>query len=231
MSPFSEISSRPMIEITISRTVLRRSLVIVPLSLLFLLGAIGAAISPLVNGHPVILTRERLALQYYLEEAQGWIRRFDELVVQLDILSSTSIAVTTEVLTSMSSLSVTLVPTGSLPAQLTLPSQTPLSAFTTPANQPTNLFDRAQAAEHAIQELQALKRDLEQIETPVALTGLQDIAAETVQSFAAWSAQVMDVIGAPTSETIAAAQVSRRTALTTLEALRQTLAQQPGTQP
>ncbi len=61
MSPFNEITSPPMIEITISRTVLRQSLVVVPLGLLLLLGVIGAAVSPLVNGYPVFLTRERLA--------------------------------------------------------------------------------------------------------------------------------------------------------------------------
>jgi len=106
-----------------------------------------------------------------------------------------------------------------------------LSAFTIPASQPTNLFDRAHAAEQVIQDLQALERDLQQIETPVAFTGLQDMATETVQTFAAWSSHVMDAIGAPTSEAIAAVQVSRRSALTTLETLRQTVTQQQGTQP
>ena len=154
MPQFNE-TSRPMIEITISRTALRRYLVVVPLSLLLLLGVIGAAVSPLVNGHPVILTRERLALKHYLEEAQGWIQRLDELIVRLDTLSPPSIAVTTEVLTSTSTLSATLIPTGSLPVKVTLPSQAPLSAFTTPASQPTNLFDRAHAAEQVIQDLQA----------------------------------------------------------------------------
>ena len=230
MPQFNE-TSRPMIEITISRTALRRYLVVVPLSLLLLLGVIGAAVSPLVNGHPVILTRERLALKHYLEEAQGWIQRLDELIVRLDTLSPPSIAVTTEVLTSTSTLSATLIPTGSLPVKVTLPSQAPLSAFTTPASQPTNLFDCAHAAEQVIQDLQALERDLQQIETPVAFIGLQGIAVETVQTFAAWSTQVMNAIGAPTSETIAAAQMSRQSALVATETLRQTLAQQQGLQP
>jgi len=39
---------------------------------------------------------------------------------------------------------------------------------------------------------------------------------------------VTDAIGAPTSDTIAAAQVSRQTAMITLEALRQALARQQG---
>jgi len=230
MPQFNE-TSRPMIEITISRTALRRYLVVVPLSLLLLLGVIGAAVSPLVNGHPVILTRERLALKHYLEEAQGWIQRLDELVARLDTLSSPSIAATTDVLTSTSTVSATLVPTGSLPVKVTLPSQAPLSAFTTPASQPANLFDRVHAAEQVIQELQALERDLQQIETPVAFTRLQELSSETVQSFATWSSQVMDAIGTPTPDTIATAQASRQTALLTLETLRQTLTQQRGIKP
>ena len=231
MSPFNETFSRPLIEITISRTALRRGLMIVPLGLLLLLGVVGAAISPMVNGHPVLLTRERLVLKHYLEEAQGWIQRLDELVVRLDTLSPTSIAATTEVLTSTSTLSATLVPTGSLPVKVTLPAQAPLSAFTTPASQPANLFDRVHAAEQVIQGLQALERDLQQIETPVAFTRLQELSTETVQAFAAWSSQVIDAIGAPTSDTIASAQRTRKTALITLETLRHPLARQQGSQP
>ncbi len=230
MSPFNKTSSPPLIEISISRTALRRCLVVVPLGILLLLGVLGSAISPLVNGHPVLLTRERLALKHYLEEAQGWIQRFDDIAVRLDALSPVSIAMTSNVVTNASAISLTQIPTRSLPAQVSLPAQAPLSAFNTPASQPANLFDRAQAAEYVIQDLQVLERDLQQIETPVALTGLQELSTETVQAIAAWSSQVMDAIGVPTSDTIAAAQVSRKTALITLETLRQTLAQQQGSQ-
>jgi hypothetical protein len=230
MPHFNE-ASRPMIEITISRTTLHRGLVGVPLGLLLLLGVIGAAISPLVNGHPAILTRERLALKHYQDEAQNWLQRFDDIAVRLETLSPAPIATANNVVTNTSAISLTHIPTGSLPSQVDLPVQAPLSSFNRPVSQPTNLFDRAQAAEHVIQDLQALERDLQQIETPVAFMGLQDIATETMQVFAAWSSQVMDAIGAPTSETIAAAQVSRQSALTALETLRQTLTQQQGTQP
>jgi hypothetical protein len=218
----------PLIEITISRTALRRCVMVVPLGLLLLIGVIGAAVSPLVNGHPVILTRERLALKTYLEEARDWIKRLDEITVRLDALGFSPIAVATDVLTTTSNLSVTLVPTGSLPVQVTLPSQTPLSAFNAPANQPTNLFDHAQAAEHVVQDLQTLERDLQQIETPVAFTGLHELFTDTVQAFAAWSTQVMDAIGAPSADKIVAAQESRKAALDALDTLRQALARQQG---
>jgi hypothetical protein len=227
MPHFNE-TSLPLIEITISRTALRRFGVVVPLSLLLLIGAIGSAVSPLVNGHPMILTRERLALKYYLEEAQDWVQRLDDIAVRLDALSPSPIAVATDELTTTSTLSVTLVPTGSLPAQVTLPSQTPLSAFNTPASQPTSLFDRAQAAERVIHELQTIERDLQHIETPVAFTGLHELSTETVQAFAAWSTQVMNAIGAPSADTIVAAQESRKAALNALDTLRRALARQQG---
>jgi hypothetical protein len=231
MSPFHETTSLPLIEITISRTVLRRCLVVVPLGLLLLLGVIGAAVSPLINGHPVILTRERLALKHYLDQAQEWIQQLDDIKVRLDSLSPAPAVTAANVLTNTSAISITAIPTGSLRPQLNLPAQAALSGFNAPVSRPTNLFDRAQAAEHVIQQLQALERDLQQIETPVASTGLQSIATETVQAFAAWSTQVMNAIGAPTTDTIAAAQMSRQSALATLDTLRQSLAQQQGTQP
>src|SRR5512143_3605737 len=105
MPHFNE-TSHPLIEITISRTALRRCVVVVPLGLLLLLGVIGAAVSPLANGHPVLLTRERLALEHYLDVAQDWIQRLDEIAVRLDALGPAPIAVATEVLTTTSTLSV-----------------------------------------------------------------------------------------------------------------------------
>jgi hypothetical protein len=231
MPHFNEITSRPLIEITISRTVLRRCLLVVPLGLLLLLGVIGAAVSPLVNGHPVILTRERQALKYYLEEAQGWIQRLDELVVRLDTLSPTSIAAANSSVISTSAISITRMPTGSLPSQVNLVSQAPLSAYNTPASQPANLFVRVQSAESIIQELQALERDLQQIEPPVVLIGLQELSTATLQAFATWSTQVMNTIATPTSDAITAAQTSRQSALAALATLRQTLVQQQGIQP
>jgi hypothetical protein len=227
MSPFNE-TSHPLIEITISRTALRRCLVIVPLGLLFLLGVIGAAISPLANGHPVILTRERLALKHYLNEAQGWIQRFDDIAVRLDTLSPASIPTANNAVTNTSLISLTLIATGSLPAQVSLPAQAPLAAFHTPASQPADLFDRVQAAQGIIQELQRLERDLQQIETPVALIGLQGLSSETVQAFTTWSTQGMNVIGAPSADAIATAQDSRTAALNALDTLRRALARQQG---
>ncbi len=230
MPHFNE-ASRPMIEITISRTTLHRCLVVVPVGFLLLLGMIGAAISPMVNGHPVPLTREHLALKHYLEEAQGWIQRFDDIAARLDTLSPKSPTSANNVVTATSEISLTQIPTGSLPSQVNLPAQAPLSAFNSPAGQPTNLFDRAHAAEQVIQDLQALERDLQQIETPVAFTGLQEISTETVQTFATWSSQVMDAIGAPTPDTIMATQAARQAALMTLNNLRLAVARQQGTQP
>ncbi len=85
-----------------------------------------------------------------------------------------------------------------------------------------HLFSR-----HEIQELQAIERDMQQIDTPVAFTGLHELSTETVQAFATWSTQVMNGIGALSSDTIAAAQVSRQAALDALDALRQALARHP----
>jgi hypothetical protein len=188
----------------------------------------GATVSPLITGHPVILTRERLALKTCLEEVQGWIQRLDEIAVHLDTLSPASIVAANNVVTNTTVISHAQIPTGLQPSQINLPAQSPLSAFTTPASRPMNLFDRAQAAEHVIHELQAIERDMQQIKTPAAFTGLHALAIEMVQGFAHWSTQVTDTIGAPTSDSIVAVQAARQAALITLENLRQALARQQG---
>jgi hypothetical protein len=229
--PPSNDTFRPFIEITLSRTTLRRCAVILPLSLILVLGMIGATVSPLVNQHPVLLTHERLAIMRYLESAQGWIQHLDEIEGRLETLSSEPIATSNNAYASTAVISITSVPTGPLPSMVDLPAQAPLSAFNAPAGRPDDLFDRAQAAEHIIQELQAIERDVQQVEIPVAFTGLQTLAIETVNGFADWSTQVADTIGAPTSDSIVAAQAARQTALITLENLRQALARQQGTQP
>jgi hypothetical protein len=125
-----------------------------------------------------ICPRERLALKYYLEEAQGWMRRLDDIAVRLDTLSPTLIAAANSVVTSTSAISITQIPIGSLLAQMSLPAQAPLATFHPPVSQPINLFDRAQAAQNVIQELPVLERDLQQIETPATFNGLQGIATE-----------------------------------------------------
>ncbi len=230
MPPFHD-PAQPLIEITFSRTALRRCATILPLSLILILGMIGATISPLVNGHPVILTRERLAILRYLESAQRWVQQLDEMAARLEALSPEPTATSNNVSTNTAVITITSAPTGSLPSKVDLPAQAALSAFRAPASRPDNLFDRAQAAEHINQELQGIERDLQQIETPVALAGLHALAIETVQGFTSWSSHVTDTIGAPTSDSIAAAQAARQAASITLKNLRQALARQQGSQP
>jgi hypothetical protein len=229
--PPSNDNPQPLIEITISRTVLRRWAVIMPLSLILVIGMIGATVSPLVNGHPAILTRERLAVMRYLGSAQSWLQRLDAIAMRLEALSSEPSATANNAYANTAEISITSIPTGSLPSKVDLPAQVPLSAFNAPAGRSDDLFDRAQAAEHIIQELHAIERDMQQIETPVAFTGFHTLAIETVQAFASWSTQVANTIGAPTSDSIIAAQAARQAALITLNNLRQALARQQGTQP
>lgn len=229
--PPSNDTVQPLIEITFSRTALRRYAAILPLSLILVLGMMGATVSPLVNGHPVILTRERLTIMRYLEAAHSWIQHLDEISERLEGLSSEQTATSSNISTNAAVISITSGPTGSLPSKVDLPVQAALSAFNAPGGRPDNLFDRAQAAEHIIQELQAIERDMQQIETPTAFIGLHSLAIETMQGFAHWSTQVTDTIGAPTSDSITAAQAARQSALITLENLRQALARQQGTQP
>ena len=162
-----------MIEITISRAALRLCCAAVPIGLFILLSVIGASASPMVEGHPVILTRERLAIQHYLGAADDWLRRMDDIMGRLDVLVPTLALTPTGPVTvapASSAVSITLAPTGSLPSYVALPPQTPLPVLSRLASQPGSLYDRAQQAERAVQDLQAIDREWQHIEAPAALS-------------------------------------------------------------
>jgi len=53
---------------------------------LLLFDGLGIASSPIVVGHPVLLSPERLALKTYLDNAMGWQQRFTEIDQQLALI-------------------------------------------------------------------------------------------------------------------------------------------------
>ncbi len=223
--------SPPMIEITISRTALRLCCAAVPIGLFILLSVIGAAASPMVDGHPVILTRERLAIRQYLDAADDWIQRMDDIMGRLDVLVPASALTPTGSFTvapPSSAISITLAPTGSLPSHIALPPQTQLPVLSRPSSRPGSLYDRAQQAERAMQDLQAIDLEWQHIETPAALSGLHALANDTLQALAQWATQVIETIDAPSPDSLAAIQSARQAALTSLETLRRALATQQG---
>ena len=54
---------------------MRVGVALIASAVLFGLGALGLASSPIVAGHPVLLTPERLAIKTYLDTADVWIQR------------------------------------------------------------------------------------------------------------------------------------------------------------
>jgi hypothetical protein len=92
---------------------------------LLLIGGLGIASSPIVNGHPVLLSPERLALKTYLDAATGWQQRFTEIDQQLSLIDlppavSSASTLTTTVITAspiMTSapLVITVPPAGGRP--------------------------------------------------------------------------------------------------------------------
>jgi hypothetical protein len=223
MNPRTE-SSRPLIDITIDVGAIRWWVVIVSLGLVVILGVIGAAVSPMVGGHPVILTRERLAIKSYLDAANDWIVRFDSVARRFDeiepVTSSTPSVAQASVLTQASHISMAIVTTSSLPTHIDLPPQTPLPALQPPLSQPSNLYDRARQAEQATQDLQAIDQEMQRSEVPAGLNGLHALATATLQDFAVWSAAVLDAIGAPSADNLAAIQPARQAALDSLTRLQ-----------
>ena len=223
------------LDITLSASTLRMGLGFVGLSLVLGLGLIGASSSPVVHGHPVLLTRERLAIKRYLDAASGWSVRLGDVAHQFDGLFVAPAPTSTFPLTPTQpvSISAEAVPTATLPTAVPLPPQTPLTFPANPASQPVGLYDRAHAAEQAVRELQTIDTEQQRIEIPSALSGLHALAQAALQSTARWAAALLDDIGAPLPANQAAVESERQAALEALTAFRRALTQPDigGTQP
>jgi hypothetical protein len=218
------------LDITLSASTLRAGLLIVGLGLVLGLGLIGVVSSPVINGHPVLLTRERLAIKRYLDAAGDWSVRLGDVAHQFDGLFVAPALTPASPLTPTQPISISAasVPTTTLPTAVPLPPQTPLAFPAKPASQPVGLYDRAHAAEQAVGELQTIETEQQRIEIPAALSGLHTLAQAALQTTARWAAALLDDIGAPSPANQAAVESERQTALAALTAFRDALAR-PGT--
>ena len=218
------------LDITLSASTLRAGLVIVGLSLVLGLAVVGVVSSPVVHGHPVLLTRERLAIKCYLDAASDWSVRLDDVARQFDGLFEAPALTPAMPLTTTQPISISAasVPTTTLPTAVPLSPQTPLAFPAKPASQPVGLYDRVHAAEQAVRELQTIEAEQQRSEIPAALSGLHTLAQAALQATARWAAALLDDIGAPSPANQAAVESERQTALEALTAFRDALAR-PGT--
>lgn len=226
-------SPPPTIDITIAPNMIRLWSALGLIAVLISLGLIGAAASPIVDGHPVVLTRDRLAIKHYLEAADRWSVRLDDIALRFDALGPSmtpSAPITsTGALTVALPVSLTLSTTSTL--SMPLPIESPLPSLYQPASQPLSLYDRAQQAEQAITDLQTIEAEMQRIAVPPALSGLHARAQSTLQEFARWSAALLDHVGAPSSDTAATVQTARDAAGMAWQSFKAALATQRGTAP
>ena len=223
------IDKQHPIEITVDPRALRTWAAVALLSVGVLIGLIGVTASPLVDGHPVVLTRERLVIKGYLSATDTWLHRLDEVVGRLeDLTPGPSAVMTTTLGTTAESAAVApvLVPTSTLPSKVELSPETPLPVFQSPASQPGNLYDQTQQAEQVMRDLQAIDAEMQRIEVPSTLVGLQNMASATLHDVVLWSSTVLTAIGAPTSDNLTAIKPAHQTALATLRTLQHSIATQ-----
>jgi hypothetical protein len=209
----------PLISVTLQPVTLRLGAALITSVVLLLIGGLGIASSPIVNGHPVLLSPERLALKTYLDAATGWQQRFTEIDQQLALIEtpqsiSSATAPTATVITASP------IVTGAA-LVITVPPAIPLPTLAAPISWPDNLYDRAQQADRLVADLAALDADQQQIAVPPALQALHMLARATLQAFAGWSTAALDVIGAPTPDHVAALQSSREAAHIALDQFHQ----------
>jgi hypothetical protein len=222
--PSKPTADAPLISITLQPAMLRLGAALVTAVTLLIIGGLGIASSPIVDGHPVVLSPERLAIKMYLDTAGGWLQRFTEIDQQLSLLemppavssatTPTTTAITASPIVAGAALVITVLPA------------IPLPTLAPPSNWPSNLYDRAQQADRLVADLAALDADQQNSEVPPALNALHMLARSALQAFARWSTAALDVIGAPTPDNVNALQISRATAQAALAEFRRALATQ-----
>jgi hypothetical protein len=211
----------PLISITLQPVTLRLGAAFITGAVLLLIGGLGIASSPIVNGHPVLLSPERLALKIYLDAATVWQQRFTEIDRQLALIDLPS-AVSSVTASTATVITASPIVTGA-PLVITVPPAIPLPTLAAPISWPDNLYDRAQQADRLVADLAALDADQQQIAVPSALNALHTLARATLQAFANWSTAALDVIGAPTRDNLATLQSSREAAHLALDQFHQAL--------
>ncbi len=219
--PLKSIPDQPLINITLQPAMLRLSVALIVGVILLGLGGLGIASSPIVDGHPVLLSPERLAIKTYLDAADVWLQRFSEIEQQLALIEIPAATSSATVSTSTVITASPIVTHASL--VITVPPAIPLPTLASPNSWPNNLYDRAQQADRLVADLAALDADQQHSEVPPALNALHALARSTLQAFAQWSTAALDVIGAPTPDHFAALQSSRDVAHASLDQFRHAL--------
>jgi hypothetical protein len=219
--PSKPTADAPLISITLERPILRASVVLITVVALLFIGGLGIASSPIVDGHPVVLSPERLAIKTYLDTAGGWLQRFAEIDQQLSLLEMPPavLAATTPTTTVITGRPIV---TGAA-LVITVQPVIPLPTLAPPSSWPSNLYDRAQQADRLVADLAALDADQQNSEVPPALNALHTLVRSTLQAFARWSTAALDVIGAPTPDNVNTLQVSRELAQAALAEFRRAL--------
>jgi hypothetical protein len=219
--PSQPIVDEPLINITLQPITLRLSVALIAAVMLLIIGGLGIASSPIVDGHPVVLSPERLALKTYLDAVDVWLQRFTEIDQQLSLLEMPPAITPAPPSTATVITASPIVTDASL--VITIPPAIPLPTLAPPSSWPRNLYDRAQQADRLVADLAALDADQQSREVSPALTALHALARSTLQAFARWSTAALDVIGAPTPDHAAAWQQSREAAQAALAEFRRAL--------
>jgi len=219
--PSKPPADAPLISITLPPITLRLSVALMAAVTLLIIGGLGIASSPIVDGHPVVLSPERLAIKMYLDVAAGWLQRFREIEQQLSLIEIPNTLAPSTVPTSTVITASPIVTDTAL--VITMPPVIPLPTLPPPLSWPRNLYDRAQQADRLVADLAALDAEQQNSVVPPALNALHTLARSTLQAFARWSAAALDVIGAPTADNVTALQNSRDAAHATLAEYRTAL--------
>lgn len=174
-----------MIEVTVSRRVLMWSGATLLLVAFFI---IGVAVTPRVQGRPILLLPRNRALFGYLERVNNWHER---LVQEADVLTNV------------------------MPEEVSSedrPAETDLPAFATPVPRAPALYDRWNRVRAVLDRLDALHREVEATAPPRGMEALHRLVTQAVQRHISWAEAVADYLAAPTETAANRVETERRAA-------------------
>ena len=155
---------------------------------------IGLALSPRVDGHPILLSPANWKLTRYLSKAERWLRVLEEEQTRL----------------------AAMIPRPEMLSREELP------VLPTPVGV-TSLYERSRILERSLARLGRVRQEMEEAEAPTPLRPLHALAVATADQGLKLHAAVATALGSPSQGARAKAEAQAQTAADHLLALRRAL--------
>ncbi len=185
-------------EIEVDRNWLLRFALVLFVVLFLAVYGVGLAYTPYDDdGRAILLSRDLLATQEYLERAEELARELNRIATALD--------------------------RAAMPPEMLARPHGEATSVARPSGDAGTLLENVRTVTHLLRRIQAAAVDIERLNPPPALTPIHRRLEETARAFARWGAAVADYVTVPSQERWDRLREERRNALKLLGEVRETL--------